>query len=124
MKEERAEKEKEEDIDTSGRFQYMVDTRIRSVESSPERNEAAEEAERELRYMDQQELLFLHPDEIVNVNTVHVPPSSKDTVASWFTPPRRDAERALTRSSSQPRRSPRLDASTTVLYISKLHDRS
>ena len=113
MKEERAEKGKEEDNDTCGRFQYMVDTRIGSVESSPERNEVAQEAERELRYMDQHDLLLLHPDETVNVNTVHVPPSPEDTVASWFTPPRRDVERALTRSGTQPRRLPRLDVSTS-----------
>lgn len=113
MKEEKAEKENEENNETTDHFQYMVDTHIKSVEPSPERNEAAEEAERELRYMDQQELLILYPDEIANVNIVHVPPSPADTVASWFTPSRQDAEPALTRSGTQPRRSPRLDASTS-----------
>ena len=46
-------------------------------------------------------------------NAVQVLPTPEETVGSWFTPPRRDAERILTRSSTQPRRSPRLDASTS-----------
>ena len=60
----------------SERFQYMAITRASSEEMSPEINEAAEEAERELDWMDQQELLRIgHPDNTTNINSVTVQPA-------------------------------------------------
>ena len=60
MKEEKGATEKD---DPAERFQYMVSTHISSEEESPERNFAAEDAEKELEYLGQQELLRLgHPD--------------------------------------------------------------
>ena len=52
--------EKEEADEPEGRFQYMVTPHAFATEESPERNDAAEEAERELAYLDQQEILILY----------------------------------------------------------------
>ena len=54
-------KEEREDKDEPvERFQYMVTTLVFEGEESPKRDDAAEEAERELAYLDRQELMILY----------------------------------------------------------------
>lgn len=77
----------------------MVATRTSSEEQSPDRNSAAEDAEKELEYLDQEELLRLsHQDSTTDVNSVSVQPTPQATAASWFAPPTHVGEPALTRS--------------------------
>ena len=52
--------EKEDKDEPVERFQYMVTTHAFEAEESPERNDGAEDAEQELAYLDQQELLILY----------------------------------------------------------------
>ena len=111
--------EKEADKDEPAeRFQYMVTTHAFDEEESPERNDAAEDAERELAYLDQQELLILYDqDQIAQVNAVSMTPTPQATAASWFASKPTDAGRPQTRSITQPRRSPRLDRTTGMKKV-------
>ena len=113
---------KEEQLDKDDpveRFQYMMTTRVFEGEESPEHDDAAEEAERELAYLDRQELMILYnqDEQIAQVNAVTMTPTPQATVASWFTSKPADAERPQTRSSTQPRRSPRLDQTTGMKKV-------
>ena len=76
-REDKAKFKEEQDPDQNEpqeKFQYMALTWQPNLdELSPERNDAAEEAERELQYMDEQELLrSQHPDDRTNINAVEV----------------------------------------------------
>ena len=53
-REERQEQEQEKGNDSDGRFQYMVDVQSGGDDESPLRNEAAEDAENELAFLDKE----------------------------------------------------------------------
>ena len=96
----------------------MVTTHAFEEEESPERNDAAEDAERELAYLDQQELLIPYDQEqTAQVNAMTMTPTPQATAASWFASKPTDADRPQTRSITQPRRSPRLDRTTGMKNV-------
>ena len=115
MKEEKEAGNKDE---PTVRFQYMAITRSNIEDPSPERNDAAEDAEKELEYLDQQGLLRLgHPDSTTNVNSVIVQPALRSSFVSQSAARAVTADHPLIRSSTQQRRSPRLDTTNRVKRV-------
>ena len=85
---------------------------------SPDRNDAAEEAKRELEYMDQQELLRKgQEDRATNINFAVVQPAMPTPMTTNRAPPRVVNDPPLTRSSTQPRRSSRLDTTNKTARV-------
>ena len=110
--------EKEETDEPEGRFQYMMTPHAFATEESPERNDAVEEAERELAYLDQQEILILYEQEdIARQMALTANQTPQQTAASWFASKPGAVERPQTRSTTQPRKSPRLDRAVVMKKV-------
>ena len=97
----------------------MVKTHAFEGEESPKRDDATTEAERELAYLDRQELMILYnqDEQIAQVNAVTMTSTPQATAASWFAAKPADAGRPQTRSNTQSRRSPRLDRATRMKKV-------